>query len=105
MLSVIKCETNKMNRYNKILLSLLIGLSFIFLMEMDVFHHHPDNGLHNECPVCVLNTIISAIAVLSSLVFLFRPAVSRGNSVPVYASELIQNYSSYYYPDRAPPRI
>ena len=70
---------------------------------MDVFHHHTDGGLHNECPVCVLSTALSAVVVLSSLVFFFRPAVSHGNSVPVYTAELIKNYSSYYYPDRAPP--
>lgn len=72
---------------------------------MDVFHHHADNGLHNECPVCVLNTMMSSIVVLSSLVFLSGPAVSYGNSVPVCASVLTQNYSSYYYPDRAPPAV
>lgn len=94
-----------LNSNYKILISLLIGLSFFLLMEMDVFHHHADNGLHNECPVCVLSTIISAVAVLSSLNLFFRPAVIHINSVPVYASELSQNYSSYYYPDRAPPSV
>lgn len=96
---------NSMNRYYKILISLFAGLAFLFLMEMDVIHHHADFNSHDECPVCVLSTTISAIPVLSALAFSFRSAEAQRNSVPDYAAALIQNYSSYYYPDRAPPIV
>ena len=94
-----------MNRYYKILISLFIGLSFFFLIEMDVFHNHTDNGSHNECPVCVLNTMMSAIAILSIIIFFFKPIFNFTGIIPAFEIRLIQNYSSYYYPDRAPPQV
>ena len=73
------------------------------MVETDVFHHHNDNGSHNECPVCVLNSIVSAIAILTVSTILFRPLFSFDTVIPVLKINIVQNYSSYYYPDRAPP--
>jgi len=75
------------------------------MIEMDVFHHHTDNSQHSDCPLCVLNTVLSSVAILSISVFLFKPIFNYRNAILVFHTSLIQNYSSYYYPDRAPPRV
>jgi hypothetical protein len=92
-----------MKNYNKILLVLLISLSLILMVEMDVFHHHSDNNSHSECPLCVLNTVITSIAILTTSTILFKPLISFDTVIPVVKVSIAQNYSSYYYPDRAPP--
>lgn len=94
-----------MKSYYKILTALLISLSMFLMVEMDVLHHHSDGSMHNECPICVLNTIVPAIAILSAIIVLDKPLVSFNRIIPSQKENIKQNYSSYYYPDRAPPRV
>lgn len=92
-----------MKTHNKILIAILIILSLSLMTEMDVFHHHFDKNQHSECPLCVLNTVLSSVAILYISVIFFKPIFNYNNTIFVYQTSLIQNYSSYYYPDRAPP--
>ena len=92
-----------MKSYNKILLTVLIVFSLSFMVEMDVYHHHNDSNSHNECPLCVINSVISSIAILSNSATLFKPILNFDSVTYVYKVNILQNYSSYYYPDRAPP--
>lgn len=92
-----------MKSYNKILLAILISLSLFLMLEMDVFHHHIGSNSHSECPLCVLNSVITSIAILTVSTILFRPLFSFDTVIPVLKINIAQNYSSYYYPDRAPP--
>jgi hypothetical protein len=92
-----------MKTYNKILLTVLIVFSLTFMVEMDVYHHHNDSNSHNECPLCVLNSVISSVAVLSTSAILIKPILNFDNVTSVYKVNILQNYSSYYSPDRAPP--
>jgi hypothetical protein len=94
-----------MKSYYKILTALLISLSLFLMIEIDVFHHHSDGSLHNECPICVLNTVVSAITILSAIIVLDKPLLSFIRIIPLQRENIKQNYSSYYYPDRAPPRV
>lgn len=94
---------NRLNKINKIVISVTIALSLFLMIEMDVFHHHSDGGLHNECPVCVLNTVASVMTVLSVSVLMLEPVYRNVQFVIDYSFRLIQNYLSYYFPDRAPP--
>lgn len=93
----------RMKTYNKIFLTVLIVFSLSFMVEMDVYHHHNDNNSHNECPLCVLNSVISSVAILSTSAILFKPLLNFDTLISIYKVNISQNYQSYYYPDRAPP--
>ena len=83
---------------------MLIVISLTFMVEMDFFHHHADDISHADCPLCLLNSTVSALAIFAASSILFKPLLNSGTVIVAGNVNLLQDYSSYYHPDRAPPR-
>jgi hypothetical protein len=92
-----------MKNIRNILIIMFITVSFLTMIGSDVFHHHKDGLVHNECPICLLNTVSPVIAAFTFTIFYFRRAVTSG---PVYTdvnTNIFNNLLSFDYPNRAPP--
>ena len=72
---------------------------------IEFFHHHSGNEDESHCIACILTSSITILPD-SDIQISFEAPENYFTSVPVENScELLNQFNSTFYPDRAPPQV